>query len=208
MLTTRTTQFINEIINESAKIANLFNSYFESVTESLDLLNWVPEPYDKVKGSVERILQRFSHQLNIITIKQNFKILANFSFTQVTIETVKNIINGLPQNKWLSRDILISRSSEFTIKYLIEGINKVLGNSKLRDPLNLKRTPQIYLIFDQLAFCLYFQKPFEKVIPDQLCNYMNKFLNSLLCRFRMAYLDCSKLAEKGLINVGVLALYL
>ena len=103
ILTTRTTQFINEIINESAKVANLFNSYFESVTESLDFLNWAPEPYDKVKGSVESILQRFSHQLNIITIKQNFKILTNFSFTQVTIETVKNIINGLPQNKWLSR---------------------------------------------------------------------------------------------------------
>ena len=52
ILTARTTQFINGIINESANIANVFSSYFESVTESLDLFNCAPEPYDQAKGSV------------------------------------------------------------------------------------------------------------------------------------------------------------
>ena len=48
-------------MNGSAKVTNLFNSYFESVTESLDLFNWAPGPYDQAKGSVGRIFQRFSH---------------------------------------------------------------------------------------------------------------------------------------------------
>ena len=43
-----------EIINESATVANVFNSYLESVTESLDLFNWAPEPYDHAKDSIER----------------------------------------------------------------------------------------------------------------------------------------------------------
>ena len=41
-----------EIINESAKVANFFSSYFESLTESLDLFNWAPEPYDQAKDLV------------------------------------------------------------------------------------------------------------------------------------------------------------
>ena len=40
-----------QIINESFKNATVFNSYFESVTESLDLFNWAPEPYDQAKDS-------------------------------------------------------------------------------------------------------------------------------------------------------------
>ena len=36
----------DEITNESAKVANVFNFQFESVTESLDLFHWAPESYD------------------------------------------------------------------------------------------------------------------------------------------------------------------
>ena len=85
-----------EFINESAIVANVFNSYCELVTESLDLFNWTPEPYDQVKGSVESIIQRFSHHPSIIKIKQNIKTSKIFSFTLVTVDTVKNI-NGLPK---------------------------------------------------------------------------------------------------------------
>ena len=63
-----------EIINESAKVVNVFNSHTESVTESLNLFNWVPEHYNETKYSVESIIQRFSHHPSIIKIKQNIKI--------------------------------------------------------------------------------------------------------------------------------------
>ena len=104
ILTARTTQFINGIINESANIANVFSSYFESVTESLDLFNCAPEPYNQAKGSVRRIIQKFSHHFSIVKMKQNFKILTNFSFTQLKIETLKKSTNELSKNKideWL-----------------------------------------------------------------------------------------------------------
>ena len=42
----------------------LVNSYFESVTESLDLFNWAPESYDQANDLVETIIQRFSHHPN------------------------------------------------------------------------------------------------------------------------------------------------
>ena len=70
-----------EIINESAEVANLFNSYFESVTESLNLFSWATESYNQEKDSVKRIVQRFYHHPSIIKIKQNIKILKKFFHT-------------------------------------------------------------------------------------------------------------------------------
>lgn len=33
-----------EIFNENAKVENVFNAYFQLVTESFDLFSWAPEP--------------------------------------------------------------------------------------------------------------------------------------------------------------------
>ena len=128
-----------EIINESTKVPNVFNSYFESVTETLDFFYWAPEPYDQAKDSVESIIQRFSHHPGIIKIKQNINISKKFSFTPVTADTVKNIINGLPKNKSVSGNIPLNflRSGEFTFSYLTECINEVQNNSKFPESLKL-----------------------------------------------------------------------
>ena len=183
-----------EIINKSNEIANVFNSYFESVTESLNLFNWAPEPYDQAKDSEERIVQRFSHHPSIVKIKQNINILKKNSFTPVAVETVKNIIYGLPQNKSVSGDIPLNvlRCSEFTCSYLTECINEVLRNSKYPESLKLsdivpvykKKYPTDKSNFRPISILALLSKLFEKVIFDQLSNYMKKFLNSLFCGFR------------------------
>ena len=61
------------------------------------------------------------------------KVSKKFSFTTVTVETVKNIINGLPHNKTVSDDIKLNvfRSSEFTFSYLTECSNEAFRNSKI-----------------------------------------------------------------------------
>ena len=160
-------------------------------------MNRATEPYDQSKDSVERIVQRFSHHPSIIKIKQNLKILKNFSFTPRTVKTVKNIIYGLPQNKSVSGDIPLKvlKSSEFTFSYLTECIKEVLRNSKYPESLKLFDTVPVYKKkhltdksnFRPISILPLPSKVFEKVIFDQLCNYMNKFLNSLLCGFRKAH---------------------
>ena len=68
------------LINESAKVTNVFNSYFETLTEALD------------------------SQISKIN-----------SFTLVTVDTMKIIVNVLPKNNSVSGDfplnVLRSRSS-------------------------------------------------------------------------------------------------
>ena len=70
-----------EIINESAKVASVFNSSLESVTESLDMFIWAPEPDDQAKELFKRIIQRFSHHPSFIKIKhQNFETFLKIFF--------------------------------------------------------------------------------------------------------------------------------
>ena len=102
----------------------MFNSYCKSVTEFLDLFNWVPEPYDQAKDSVESIIQRFSHDPSIIKITQNIKISKKLYLAPITVHILKTITNGLPKNKSVSNIPLnVSRSSEFTFSCLTKCIN-------------------------------------------------------------------------------------
>ena len=107
---------------------------------------------------------------------------------------MKNIIYGLPQNKSVSGDIPLSvlRYSEFTFSYMTECINEVLRNSKYPESLKLSDIVPVYKKKDPtdksnsrpISILPLLSKVFEKVIFDQLSNYMNNFLNSLLCVFR------------------------
>ena len=109
---------------------------------------------------------------------------------------MKNIY-GLPQSKSVSGDIPLNvlRSSEFTCSYLTECINEVLQNSKYPESLKLsdivpvykKKDPTDKFNFQPISILSLLSKVFEKVIFDQLCHYINKFLSSLLCRFRKGY---------------------
>ena len=59
---------------------------------------------------------------------------------------MKNIINGLPQNKSVSGDIPLNvlRSSELTFSYLTECIDEVLQNSKFPKSLKFSDIGPVY----------------------------------------------------------------
>lgn len=71
-----------EIINESTKVANVFNPYFESVTESLDLLNLASDHYDQAKDPFERIMHRFLHHPSVIKTSKTSKFRQVFLLQQ------------------------------------------------------------------------------------------------------------------------------
>ena len=83
-------------------------------------------------------------------------------------------------------------SSEFTFSYLTEYINEVLRNRRYPESLQLSDIVPVYkeqhptnkYNFRPTSILPLLSKVFEKVMFDQLCSYMNKFLNSLLCGFR------------------------
>ena len=68
-----------EILTENIKIAKTFNSCFESVTDSLQLLDW-PLQSNISYEKVQNIVKRFSNHPSIIKIKLKFKLNKKFFF--------------------------------------------------------------------------------------------------------------------------------
>ena len=81
------------LIKKNKKVADIFNSYFQSITNSLDLFEWRLGSTDQVYDSVDRIIDRFCLYPSIKNIKRNYKITNKFSFKPVLEEFVNDIVN-------------------------------------------------------------------------------------------------------------------
>ena len=76
------------------KVADVFNSYFQSITNSYGLFKWSLGSTDQIYGSVDRITDSFRFHTSIKNIKRNYKITSKFSFKPV----YKEFVTGC---KWL-----------------------------------------------------------------------------------------------------------
>ena len=110
-----------------------------------------------------------------------------FTFWQVTVNEVEQIIKELPKNKEASGDIprKVLKQSKFSFKGLRNWINWFPKDCK-RYTYRQKRWSncQNKLWTSKLPLL---SKVFEGVIYDQLSGYINRYLNKLLYGFRRAH---------------------
>ena len=97
----------DEILLKNKKIADVLNSYFDSVTDSLDLFSWSTQTDNKNTDALQNILKRFHNHPRLIKIKQLVNNQAKFSFQPVSVYAVKEVIEGLPSNKATAGEIPI-----------------------------------------------------------------------------------------------------
>ena len=90
-------------------------------------------------------------------MKRYVKLSTKFSFTLVTIEAVKIIINGLLKNKSISGRILLN-VCQFPVSLKPSDIVLFLR----------KRTPEVDQIFDKLAFYLSMRKNLISSMTSEL----------------------------------------
>ena len=125
------------VLPKNKKIYDALNSYFDSVTDSLDLFSWstqtdnentdaLQNTAQKMKFSIkvffskcdqirrklhslcsENILKRFHYHPSLIKIKQLVNNQAKFSFQPVSVHIVKEVIERLPSNKATAGEIPI-----------------------------------------------------------------------------------------------------
>ena len=104
----------------------LFNNYFRSITENLDLLEWPDEPKFNIFGEIDIIVNKFWFHPRIIKLKQKFSIKKKIAFNPYTEDFFKNIINDLSWNEADGGAILINliKESTFifcTLQYVFPG---------------------------------------------------------------------------------------
>ena len=177
-----------EFLTENNKIAKTFNSFFETVTDSLNLFSWsskVKVCDDKVQG----IILNFSNHPSILKIKETFQLNKRFSFQHVSEVTVRKVAKNLPSDKISAGEIT------FCFPELTNCINESLTNNKFLDTLKLSDITPVFKKLDPsdkanyrpVSILPFVSKVFEKIMFDQLYEYIERFLNQLLCGFRKAH---------------------
>ena len=128
----------DRIVSENHKIAKTFNTYFESVTDSLNLFEWIGESVNS-NDKIEQIIAKYSKHPSILKIKQKVKINRKFSFQSVSEDTVKNVVKSLPSDKASAGEIPVDilKNSEFCFSELTKCINKAFNENKFPNTLKL-----------------------------------------------------------------------
>ena len=190
-----------ELLLNNKKVADVFNSYFQSITDPLDLFKWPLGSTDQIYDSIDRIIDSFWFHPSIKNIKRNYKITSKFSFKPVSEEFVKDIVNNLSSNKAAGGEIplKILKECDFSFYFFTNCINEAIKNKKFPDSLKLSNTVPVHKKKDATDKTNYrpvsilplLSKAFEKVMYIQLYDYMENFLNQLLCGFRKAHSTCA-----------------
>ena len=128
----------DRILSENNKIAKSFNTYFESVTDSLNVSEWIGEPVNS-NDKIEQIIAKLSKYPSILKIEQKVKINRKLSFQFVSEDTVKNVVKNLPSDKATAGEIPVDilKNSEFCFSELTKCINKAFTENKFPDTLKL-----------------------------------------------------------------------
>ena len=118
-----------------------------------------------------------------------------FALKPVTKEFAKNIVNNLSRSKAAGGDMPLNLLKESTFVLLIFCVNEVLVKSKFPDPLNLpnvvsvqkKEDPTYKTNYRPVSVFPLSSKVFEKTMYEQLYEYLNHYVNDLLCGFCKAH---------------------
>ena len=161
------------------KIAETFDSYFKSVTDSLELFD-SPLQSNVSFDKVQNIIKRFSNHPSNIKIKHKFKLNKQFSSQCVSEATVRKVVKSLLSDKTTAGKIPINvlKNCENCILDLTNCINKAIRNNKVPDSLKLSDIIPVFKKFDPSDKTNYrpvsvlplLSKVFEQIIYDHLMN--------------------------------------
>ena len=187
----------DKLLLKSKKVADEFNSYFQSITDFFDLFKWPLGSTDQIYNSIDRIIDSFQFHPSVKNIKRNFEITSKFSFKPVSEEFVKNIVNNLSSNKAVGGEISmkILKECDFSFHFLTNCITEAIKNKKFPGSLKLSNIVPVHKKKDATDKTNYrlvsilplLSKVFEKVMYIQLYDYIENFLSQLLCGFRKAH---------------------
>ena len=82
----------DQILIKNKKIADVLNSYFDSVTDSLELFSGSTQIDNQNADAFQNIFKRFHNHPSLIKINQLVNNQAKFSFQLVSVYTMKEVI--------------------------------------------------------------------------------------------------------------------
>ena len=144
------------------------------------------------------IIKKFETHPSIMKIKSKYAIQEKFSVKSVTVKDVENIIKNIPNSKASGGEIPLNilKQSRFTYEMLTDCINDaIVGENIFPDSLKFADITPVHKKdettnkenYRPVSVLPLISKIFERIIYDQLSEYLEKYLNSILCGFRKTH---------------------
>lgn len=188
----------NNTIRDEGKIADIFNSFFVNITDSLNITPWETWQPLIYKDILEQIRVKFQNHPSVIAILTQGIKKNSFSFSDVTNDEIFTIICKLNPNKSVSGAFsskLIKMVADILSEPLSHCINSSFRSATFPESLKLADVTPIFKKGDKflkenyrpvsILPCL--SKVFERVIFSQLSNYFDSIFHVSLSGFRSKY---------------------
>ena len=189
-----------EIIDNKLDIAETMNNNFVNITNSLDINSIPVSNANSSEGDeIDILVNRFRNHPSIVKIKSLSNDQRNLYFEAVDIDHMKKYISKLKENVSSPEgDIPVKIIKKFSEEFIDEFTNiqqKVIEKSVFPDslkyadviPLHKKGSKYCKENFRSVSKLSAFSKVYERIIFDQLYEFMGPKLSPLLSGFRKGY---------------------
>ena len=191
----------DEIISDDTEVAEIFNSFFVTVTESLG----IKENNDNISGTegildpIEKSIQKYSNHPSILRIKNRFVNADSFTFNPVSLEEMETEIKRLNSKKATTfKNIppkILKNNSDICSEPLQEIFNNCIGNSTFPDELKCadvsslhkQKESTVKKNYRPISVLPTVSKVFERLLVKQVEAHIEQYLSTLLCGFRKGY---------------------
>ena len=151
---------------------------------------------DLTEKTLTKIIKKFKNHPSIVKIENNIQYWKK-NFQPVSAKGVENFIKNIPSNMVSGGDIPIQILKQFGFTYQIltdcinDAINKGVFPDRLKianiTPAHKKDEPTDKENYRPVRVLPLLSKVFERLLYDQLSEYLEKYLNALLSCFRKAH---------------------
>ena len=191
----------DEIISDDIEVAEIFNRFFVTVTESLGIKenNENISDTEGILDPIEKSVQRYSNHPSILKIKSHFLNVESFTFNPVSLEEMETEIKRLnPKKATTFKNIppkILKNNSDICSEPLREIFNNCIGSSTFPDELKCadvsslhkQKESTVKKNYRPISVLPTVSKVFERRLVKQVEEHIEPYLSILLCGFRKGY---------------------
>ena len=183
-----------DIVSDDQNVANTLNEFFGNSISILGIkgYNAIP-PNDPSLDIICSIIYKFKNHPSVMKIREHVLITNKFSFCSVNNEIISDHINSLNTSKPTTLNSIPAKFLAMTKGICKSYLSDIFNNSlqthsfplelKLADisPIHKKDETTKKENYRPISILPSVPKLFEKIMHNQIENYMNKYLSDYLC---------------------------
>ena len=193
-----------DILSNDKVVADEINSFFKNASKNLGITEntYIVDNSNDITDPVNKAIDKFKNHPSILLIQRKVANDSTFSFNEASLSDIEKELRSINPNKAHTfKNIppkILKESREYCsdISDILQKLfNKTLSHKEFPDELKLADVTPIFKKDDPnksknyrpVSVLLVISKVFEKIMHDQISQYINSFLTPHLCGYRKGF---------------------